>query len=156
MVGQNVTQGKLRKVKVKPSPTTFHRCLKSKISGSRLKKVSIYLDKILIYLEKILITFKYLKNLDLSQKSQLVSTISVKISTISIKILTHLNLDWKVSISKISTEIKKKLISTVNMKDNLDRFQKKSLDTMDVLDLDWSRLSRPPGLILLECILAKI
>jgi hypothetical protein len=31
-------QGKLIKVKVKPSPTTFHRCLKSKISRSRLKK----------------------------------------------------------------------------------------------------------------------
>ncbi len=31
-------QGKQRKVKVKPLPTTFHRCLKSKISWSRLKK----------------------------------------------------------------------------------------------------------------------
>ncbi len=30
LVGE--AQGKLKKVKVKPSPTTFHRCLKSKIS----------------------------------------------------------------------------------------------------------------------------
>jgi hypothetical protein len=80
----------------------------------KTKKVSIYLDKILIYLEKILITFKYLKNLDLSQKSRFVSTISIKIST-------HLNLDWKVSILKISTQIKK---IDLDVKDNLDRFQK--------------------------------
>ncbi len=47
----------------------------------KTKKVLIYLEKISIYLEKISITFKYLKNLDLSQKSQFVSTISIKIST---------------------------------------------------------------------------
>ncbi len=38
-VGQNVTQGKLRKVKVKPSPTTFQRCLKSKISQLMLRNL---------------------------------------------------------------------------------------------------------------------
>ena len=63
------------------------------------KKVSIYLDKISIYLEKISITFKYLDNLDLSRKSRFISTISIKIST-------QPSLDWKVSILKISTEIK--------------------------------------------------
>ena len=66
------------------------------------KKVSIYLDKISIYLEKISISFKYLENLDLSRKSRFISTIS----TISIKISTQPSLDWKVSILKISTEIK--------------------------------------------------
>ncbi len=63
------------------------------------KKVSIYYNKISIYLEKMSITFKYLEYLDLSWKSRFVSTISIKI-------LTQPSLDWKVSILKISTEIK--------------------------------------------------
>ncbi len=94
---------------------------KSKKSSKSLDNISIYLDKILIYLDKISITFdkisitfKYLEYLDLSRKSRFVSTISIKIST-------HLNLDWKVSILKILTEIKK---IDLNMKDNLDGFQK--------------------------------
>jgi hypothetical protein len=66
----------------------------------KIQKSSKSLDNISIYLDKISITFKYLENLDLSRKSRFVSTISIKIST-------HLNLDWKVSILKISTEIKK-------------------------------------------------
>ena len=73
---------------------------KSEGNSNFFQKVS---TKISIYLEIILINCK---NLDLSWKSRLVSTISIKIST-------HLYLDWKVSILKISTEIKWKLISIV-------------------------------------------
>ncbi len=94
---------------------THHLPQMSKIQNILIetKKVSIYLDKISIYLEKISITFKYLKNLDLSRKSRIVSTISIKI-------LIPLNLNWKVSILKISTE-KKKI--DLDVKDNLDGFQ---------------------------------
>ena len=63
------------------------------------KKVSIYLDKISIYLEKISITFKYL------EKSQFVSICLESLDDLD-KILTQPSLDWKVSILKISTEIK--------------------------------------------------
>ena len=48
------------------------------------------------------------------------------------KISTQPSLDWKVSILKISTKKKKAGLYT---KDSL------------ILDLDWSRLSRPPGLL---------
>ena len=109
-------QGKLIKVKVKPSPTTFHRCLKSKISRSRLKCLDLSrqsldlsrqnLDLSRQNLDYLQISRKISFCLDLSRKSRLVSTISIKIST-------HLYLDWKVSILKISTEIKWKLISIV-------------------------------------------
>jgi hypothetical protein len=47
-----------------------------------------------------------LESLDLSRRSRFVSTISINIST-------KINLDRKISILKISTEKKKKLISTV-------------------------------------------
>jgi len=73
--------------------------IKTKKVSIYLDKVSIYLDKISIYLKKISITFKYLENLDLSWKSRFILTISIKIST-------QPSLDWKVSILKISTEIK--------------------------------------------------
>ncbi len=81
---------------------------------SKIQNISIEAKKVSIYLKKILITFKYLENLDLSWKSRF-------FSTISIKILTHLNLDWKVLILKISNKIKK---IDLNVKDNLDGFQK--------------------------------
>ena len=70
--------------------------------------------KISIYLEIILINCKNLKNLDLSWKSRLVLTILIKI-------LTHPSLNWKVSILKILTKIKK---SDLDKMDNLDGFQK--------------------------------
>ena len=73
---------------------------------SKIQNISIETKKVSIYLKKISITFKYLENLDLSQKSQFISTISIKIST-------QPSLDWKVSILKISTEKKWKLISIV-------------------------------------------
>ncbi len=79
---------------------------------------------------KILIISKNHGNLDLSRWSRLVSTISIKVST-------QPSLNCK----------------SLNFK-NLDRekkwwFSKVSLDTKDIrdLDLDWSRLSRPPGLL---------
>jgi hypothetical protein len=54
-------------------------------------------------------------------------------------------LDSKVSILKISTE--KKII--VSQHEGQSRqFSKVCLDTKDNLDLDWSRLSRPPGLLI--------
>ncbi len=74
--------------------------------------------------------------LNLSRWSRLVSTISIKI-------LTQPSLDWKVSILKILTK-KKKIWSWLSRKSW--HFKKVSLDTKDILDLDWSRLSRPSGL----------
>jgi hypothetical protein len=67
------------------------------------------------------------------------------ISTILIKILTQPNFYAKVSILKISTE-KKKIVSW--HEGHSRQFSKSGLDTKDNLDLDldWSRLSRPPGL----------
>ncbi len=57
------------------------------------------------------------------------------------KISTCQSLDWKILILKIFTEKKK----------NWSRqFKKVSLDTKDVLNLDWSRLSRPPTLLFIE------
>jgi hypothetical protein len=84
---------------------------------------------------------KSLKNLEKSQKSWQ----SLFVSTISINISTKINLDWKISIWKISTE-KKKSWSRLWRKSW--HFKKVSLDTKDILDLDldWSWLSRPPGL----------
>jgi hypothetical protein len=93
-----------------------------------------------------------LENLDASRQILTISTRldkslqSRRVSTILTKISTRQSLDWKISILKISTEKKKKLISTV---EKSWQFKKVSLDTKDVLDLDldWSRLSRPPGLL---------
>jgi hypothetical protein len=62
-VGLNVTQGKLRKVKVKPSPTTFHRCLKSKISQWRQKSLDL--------------SRQNLDYLQISRKSRFVSKVSI-------------------------------------------------------------------------------
>jgi hypothetical protein len=76
-------------------------------------------------LTKIWIISKSHGYLNLSRWSRLVSTIWIKISM-------QPSLDWKVSTEK--------------KKVDLDR--RENLDTKDVLDLDWSRLSRPPGLIL--------
>ena len=83
---------------------------------------------------------KILTRLNKSRQSRRVSTNLTKIST-------RQSLDWKISILKISTE-KKKVWSWPSRKSW--QFKKVSLDTKDVLDLDldWSRLSRPPGLIL--------
>ncbi len=69
-------QGKQRKVKVKPSPATFHRCLKSKISWSRLKKSRFILKKSWLISKKsrlpsnILKILICLKSLDLSRRSR--------------------------------------------------------------------------------------
>jgi hypothetical protein len=70
---------------------------------------------------------------------------SLQISTILTKISTSQSLNWKISILKISTE-KKKSWSRPSRKSW--QFKKVSLDPKDVLDLDWSRLSRPPRLYL--------
>ncbi len=67
---------------------------------------------------------------------------SWQISTIWTKILTRQNLDWKVSILKISTK-KKNLVSTV---EKISILEKSCSRHKDNLDLDWSQLSRPPGL----------
>jgi hypothetical protein len=69
---------------------------------------------------------------------------SWRVLTISTKISMRQSLDWKVSILKILTEKKKSW-----------HFKKVGLDTKDILnlDLDWSRLSRPP---VLETRLRKI
>ena len=84
-------------------------------------------------LTKISIISKSHGYLNLSRWSRLVSTISIKISM-------QPSLDWKVSILIISTEQKKKFGKSWHLK-------KVGLDTKDNLDfnLDWSRLSRPPG-----------
>ena len=82
---------------------------------------------------KISIILKKHSYLDLSRWSRLVLTISIKI-------LTQPSLNWKVSILKISMEKKK---SWSRHDGHSRRFSKVSLD---VLDLDWSRLSRPPCL----------
>jgi hypothetical protein len=79
-----------------------------------------------------------LESLDKSRQSQFVSTISINIST-------KINLNRKISILKISTEKKK----SWSQHDGYSwRFSKVSLHMKDDfdLDLDWSRLSRPPRL----------
>jgi len=81
------------------------------------------------------------KSLDKSQKSWQ----SRFVLTISINNSTKINLDWKISILKILTEKKK----SWSRRDRKSRHLKNvSLNTKDVLDLDldWSRLSRPPRL----------
>ncbi len=85
--------------------------------------------------------WKSFDNLDKSWQSRL-------ISTISIKIWMQPSLDWKILILKISTE-KKKSWSWPSRKSW--HFKKVSLDRKDILnlDLDWSRLSRPPTLYFL-------
>ncbi len=103
------------------------------LNPSRLKAstISRFLDKSRLRLDK-------------SQKSRQKSW---RVSTILTKISTRQSLDWKISILKISTE-KKKSWSRPSRKSR--QFKKVSLDTKDVLDLDldWSRLSRPPTLVL--------
>jgi hypothetical protein len=85
-------------------------------------------------------------NLDYLKKSWL-SWWSRLVSTISIKILMQPSLNWKVAISKILTK-KKKIQSWPSRKSwNL---KKVGLNTKDILDVDWSRLSRPPGLNLIQ------
>jgi hypothetical protein len=96
----------------------------------KLKFFSKSLDK-----NEILIILKNHGFLDLSRWSWLVSTISIKI-------LTKINFDWKILILKILTMKKKKLISNLKAW----HFKKVGLDTKDILDLDWSWLSRPLGL----------
>ncbi len=77
------------------------------------------------------------KILDKSRQSRFVSTISINIST-------KINLDRKISILKISTEKKE---VDLHMMDILDGFQKLVSTRRDLdLDLNWSRLSRPPRL----------
>ncbi len=73
--------------------------------------------------------------LDKSQQSQCVSTI-----------LTWQSHDWKVSILKISNEIK---IFWSQHEGQSRQVEKVGLDTKDNLDLklDYSRLSRPPSLL---------
>ena len=90
-------------------------------------------------------SFSDSKGLDKSRLHLDKSRQSWRVSTISTKILTRQSLDWKVSILKILTK-KKKSWSRPSRKSR--HFKKVGLDTKDVLDLDldWSRLSRPPGL----------
>ncbi len=77
-------------------------------------------------LDNVKISRQILLRLDKSRQSARVSTISTKIST-------RQYLDWKVLILKISIKKKK---SGLHTKDSLD------------LDLNSSRLSRPPGLVI--------
>jgi len=79
-----------------------------------------------------------LRYLDKSQKSWQ----SQFILTILIKILMQPNLDAKVSILKYGP--RKKIVS--RHKEHSRQFSKGGLDTKD--NLDWSRLSRPPGLVI--------
>jgi hypothetical protein len=115
VVGLNVTQGKLRKVKVKPSPTTFHRCLKSKISRSRLNKSRF-----------------------ISTKSRFISTKSRFISTKS-RLPTNISkyLDLSRFVSKVSIcldDLDKNLDTSLSRLKSLD-FKNLDRDKMKV-DLD--------------------
>ncbi len=85
-------------------------------------------------------------NVEISWQISTESRQSWRVSTISKKILTRQSLDWKVSILKILTEKKK---SWSWHDGHSGRFSKVSLDVKDVLDLDWSQLSRPPGLAIM-------
>jgi hypothetical protein len=90
-------------------------------------------------------SFSDSKGLDKSRLHLDKSRQSWRVSTISTKISTRQSLNWKVTILKILTK-KKKSWSRPSRKSR--HFKKVGLDTKDVLDLDldWSRLSRPPGL----------
>jgi hypothetical protein len=87
-----------------------------------------------------------LENLDASRQ---ISTISTRLNNLDKNLDASKSwlksLDWKVSILKISTEKKK---SWSRHDGHSWRFSKVSLDVKGVLDLnlDWSRLLRPPGL----------
>ena len=67
--------------------------------------------------------------------SRQISTASRQISTISTKISTEKKKSWSWHDG------------------HSRRFSKVSLDAMDVLDLDWSRTLRPPGLHVILCLI---
>ena len=111
MEGGGEAQGKLIKVKVKPSPTTFHRCLKYKISRSRLNK-SRFISTKSRFLTNILICLDW---------SQFVSTILIFLDDLDKYLDKNKSRPKNLVFKNLDRD---KIKIDLDVMDNLDGFQK--------------------------------
>jgi hypothetical protein len=111
-------QGKLIKVKVKPSPTTFHRCLKSKISRSRLKKSRFISTKSRFISTKSRLLTNISKNLVLSR---FVSKVSISLDDLDKNLDTSLSRLKSLDFKNLDRD---KMKVDLDRRENLDGFQK--------------------------------
>jgi len=138
-------QGKLIKVKVKPSPTTFHRCLKSKISRSRLKMSRFISTKSRFISTKSRLPTNISKNLVLSR---FVSKVSISLDDLDKNLDTSLSRLKSLDFKNLDRD---KMKLNLDRRENLDGFQKlvSMLRTFSIsisigLDVETTRLSFLP------------
>ena len=111
-------QGKLIKVKVKPSPTTFHRCLKSKISRSRLKKSRFISTKSRFISKK----SRFLTNISICLDwSRYVSIVSISLDDLDKNLDTSLSRLKSLDFKNLDRD---KMKVDLDRRENLDGFQK--------------------------------
>ena len=135
-------QGKLIKVKVKPSPTTFHRCLKSKISRSRLKMSRFISTKSRFISTKSRLPTNISKNLVLSR---FVSKVSISLDDLDKNLDTSLSRLKSLDFKNLDRD---KMKVDLDRRENLDGFQKyvSTLRTISIsisicLDVETTRLN---------------
>jgi hypothetical protein len=144
-------QGKLIKVKVKPSPTTFHRCLKSKISLSRLKKSLLISTKSRFISTKSRLPTNISKNLVLSQ---FVSKVSISLDDLDKNLDTSLSRLKSLDFKNLDRD---KMKLNLDRRENLNGFQKlvSTLRTFSIsisigLDVETTRLTKMTNLLSLQ------